>query len=60
MASTELDRRGAHALSHEPLKVGVDGAILRGNGIEAWLGAPSGLSDPTEKKGAVKRLLDGK
>jgi hypothetical protein len=33
----ELDRLGGHSLCHEALEIRVDGPILRGHGVPAWL-----------------------
>src|SRR5262245_12085845 len=33
----DLDRLGGHSLCHEALEIRVDGPILRGHGVPAWL-----------------------
>jgi len=43
MAGRNLDRIGLHPLGHEALQVGIDGAVVAGDGIEARLLAPGCL-----------------
>src|SRR5215813_15355608 len=40
----DLDRFRPHALCHEAFEIGVDGPILRGDGIPAWLRPPCRVS----------------
>src|SRR5262249_5972949 len=37
MTRLYLDRLGGHSLCHEALEIRIDGPILRGNGVPAWL-----------------------
>jgi len=38
-------RGGAHSLRNEPFHVGVDGAVVLGNDVPAWLRSPGSSSD---------------
>lgn len=60
MARVHLDRRGVHALSHEAFEIRVDGAVLRGDGVEAGLQAPGGgVGSLAVQKRLMERFLDG-
>jgi hypothetical protein len=41
----DLGHFGAHALSNEPFHVGVDGAVVLGDDVPAWLRFPRSSSD---------------
>lgn len=45
MATGDLMRGGAHSLRNEPFHVGVDGAVVLGNDVPAWLRSPGSSSD---------------
>ena len=47
MAGLHLDCLGAHPLGHEALKVRIDGAVFRGNGVVAGLESPCRVRGPT-------------
>src|ERR1700722_7862716 len=42
MAAVELVGGCAHALGHSALQIGVDGAVVLGDDVPAWLRLPSG------------------
>src|SRR3569833_2466420 len=60
MARRYLDGIGAHTLRHEALQVRIDGPILRGDGVEAGLGAPRGVGCFTREQFLPEGLLHRK
>jgi hypothetical protein len=45
VAAGDLSHFGAHPLSNEPFHVGVDGAVVLGDNVPAWLRSPGGSFD---------------
>jgi hypothetical protein len=45
VAAVDLIRGGAHALSNEPFHIGMDGAVVLGDDVPAWLRSPGSSSD---------------
>ena len=45
MAAGDLSHFGAHPLRNEPFHVGVDGAVVLGDDVPAWLRSPGSSSD---------------
>src|SRR5262249_3303672 len=54
----DLDRFRPHALCHEAFEIGVDGPILRGDGIPAWLRPPCRVSGFAGEQGLMEWPLD--
>src|SRR5262249_15256503 len=53
----DLDRLGSHSLCHEALEIRVDGPILRGHGVPAWLWPPCRVGGFAGEQGLMKRPL---
>jgi hypothetical protein len=57
VAAGDLSNFGAHPLSNEPFHVGVDGAVVLGNDVPAWLRSPGSSSDFRIEQVGIRHAL---